>query len=116
MSCLRALDGNPIAPALSPGRVKHGMAQQPICFGLIAASTCFKPIDDVGIQAYGDGFLNRPIELANFGARPVENWPNIGKINVFASFGCHGFDVSFLLLCELPHKPSFHGIQRRAPK
>src|SRR6266568_7112246 len=41
--------------------MEHGVAQEPICFGLITASIGFEPIDDVGIQAHGDWLFYRPI-------------------------------------------------------
>jgi len=102
-----------IAPTLLSGVVKHGASQEPIRFGLITAAVGFEPCDDVGIQTHGDGLLRWPIELTNFGSAPIENRRSVRKINVLV-FSCgDGSDVSFLFLCELPHRLSFHGTQRR---
>src|SRR5579864_790647 len=57
--------------------MKHGMAQKPIRFGLIAAAMGFEPLDDVGIQAHGDGLLHRPVKLADFGSAPIQDRRNI---------------------------------------
>jgi hypothetical protein len=86
--------------------VKHGMAQQPICFCLIPAAICVKPFDDVGIEAHRDRFLLRPIKLADLGAAPIEYWTRIRKINVVVTFYSHSSDISFLLFRQLPHMHS----------
>ena len=96
--------------------MKHGVPQQPIRFGLITTAISFQPGDDVGIQTYSYGLLLWTIELAYFGLAPVENGWRIGKINVLVSFCGDGLDVSFLLLCELPHRLSFRVTQQRVPK
>jgi len=96
--------------------VKHGVSQQPICFGLIATTVRFEPGNDVRIQTHSYRFLLWPIELADFGSAPIENWGRVGKINVRVSFCGDGADVSPLLLCEFPHKLSFHATQQPEPK
>jgi hypothetical protein len=105
-----------LVPAVALCEMEHGVAQEPVCFGLITASIGFEPIDDVGIQAHGDWLFGRPIEFADFGAAPVENRGSIGEINVAVSFCGDGSDVALLLFCELPHRPSFRGIRRRGPR
>ena len=96
--------------------MEHGVAQEPVCFGLITASIGFEPVDDVGIQSHSDRLFYRPIEFADFGAAPIENRGSIGEINVSVSFCGDGLDVALLLLCELPHTLSFRGIPRRGPR
>src|SRR5215469_4486325 len=92
--------------------MSHGVAQKRICLCLITRTVCFEPGDDVGIQAHSYGLLLWPIELADFGTAPVKNRGSVGKINVFVSFGGDCSDISLLLLCELPHRLSFHATQR----
>src|SRR5437016_841265 len=96
--------------------MKHGIPQQPIRFRLITTTISFEPGNDVGIQTHSYRFLLWPIELADFGCAPIENWGHVGKINVLVSFCGDGPDVSLLFLCELPHRPSFHGTQQHATK
>jgi len=96
--------------------MSHGVAQKRICFGLITRTVCFEPRDDVGIQTHSYGLLLWPIEHADFGSAPVKNCGSVGKINVFVFFCGDRADVSLLLLCELPHRPSFHATQQREPK
>jgi len=105
-----------LVKAVALREMEHGVAQEPVCFGLITASIGFEPVDDVGIQAHGDGLFYRPIELADFGAAPVENPRRIGEVNISVSFCGDGLDVALLLLCELPHRLSFRGIPRRGPR
>ena len=93
--------------------MEHGVAQEPVCFGLITAAIGFEPVDDVGIQAHGDWLFDRPVELADFCAAPIENRGSIGEINVAVSFCGDGSDVALLLLCELLHRLPFRGIPRR---
>ena len=93
--------------------MEHGMAEEPIRFGLIAAAIGFEPGDDIGIEAHGDGLLRRTVELAYLGAAPIENGGSVREINIAVSFFGDGLDVSPLLLCELPHRLSFREIQRR---
>jgi hypothetical protein len=68
------------------GEMEHGVAEEPIRFGLITAAIGFEPSDDVRIQAHGDGLFDGTIELADFGATPIENRGSIGKINVLVFF------------------------------
>jgi len=96
--------------------MKHGIPQQPIRFGLITTTISFEPVNDVGIQTHSYGFLLWPIELADFRSGPIENRGHVGKINVLVSFCGDGADVSLLLLCELPHRLSFHATQQHEPK
>lgn len=105
-----------LAKTLFSRVVKHGVSQQPIRFGLVTAAIGFEPCDYVGIQTHRDGLLRWPIELADFGAVPVENRPGIREINVLVSFCGDGLDVPLLFLCELPHRLSFHGTQPREPR
>lgn len=96
--------------------MEHGVAQEPICFGLIPAAIGFEPGYHVRIQAHGDGLLRRPVKLADFGPAPVENRGSIREINVPVSFCGDGADVALLFLCEFPHRLSFRGIRRRGPR
>jgi len=96
--------------------MKHSVPQQPIRFGLIAATVLFEPSNDVGIQTHSYGFLRWAIEPADFGSTPIENRGNVREINVRVSFCGDGADVSFLLLCELPHRLSFHATRQHEPK
>ena len=96
--------------------MKHGVPQQPIRSGLITTTISFEPVNDVGIQTHSYGFLLWPIELADFRSAPIEKGGHVGKINVFVSFCGDGADVSLLLLCELPHRLSFHATQQLGPK
>src|SRR5262249_48600635 len=96
--------------------MSHSVAQKRICFGLITRTVCFEPRNDVNIQAHSHGLLLWPIELADFGPTPVKNCRSVGKINVFVPFCGDCADVSLLILCELPHRPSFHATQQREPK
>lgn len=105
-----------LAKTLFSRVVKHGVSQQPIRFGLVTAAIGFEPCDYVGIQTNRDGLFRWPIELADFGAIPVENRPGIREINVLVSFCGDGLDVPLLFLCELPHRLSFHGTQPREPR
>jgi len=94
----------------------HGASQQPIRFGLIPAAISLKPGNYVGVQAHRYRLLLGPVELADFRSFPIRNRWRVGKINVLVSFCGDGFDISFLSLCELPHKPSFRGTPLREPK
>jgi len=53
--------------------IEHGMAEESISFDFPASAIGFEPGDDVGIEAHGDGFFRRAIELADFGCAPIEN-------------------------------------------
>src|SRR5713226_6893873 len=59
------------------GEMKHGVAQKPIRFGLIAAAIGLEPLDDVRIQAHGDRLLHRPVKLSDFGSAPIQDRRNI---------------------------------------
>ena len=113
---------NPSAASLAAGKIpffpemSHSMSQKPIGFGLIAAAVGFEPCDDVGIQPHRHGLLRWPKELADFGVAPVKNRRRVRKINVLVSFCGDSSDVSFLLLCELPHRLSFPAIRQREPR
>jgi hypothetical protein len=96
--------------------LEHSVSQQPIRFGLVTAAIGLEPRENVRIQAHRDGLLRRPIELADFGTVPFENQRGVREINVFVSFCGDGLDVSFLFLCELPHKLSFHRTRPREPR
>jgi hypothetical protein len=61
--------------------VKHGVAEQPICFGLVTATIGFEPCDDIGIQAHGDGLLHWPMEFPDFGGTLINHGGRIGKIS-----------------------------------
>jgi hypothetical protein len=113
---------NPSAASLAAGKIpffsemSHSMSQKPIGFGLISATVGFEPCDDVGIQAHRHGLLRWPIELADFGAAPINDRRRIRKINVLVSFCDDDSEVSLLLLCELPHRLSFRGTRQREPR
>jgi hypothetical protein len=96
--------------------MSHGVSQQQICFGLIAAAIGFEPGDDVGIETHRNGLLRWAIELAEFRPAPIDNRGSVREINVFVSFCGDRSDVSLLLLCELPHRLSSRGTRRRGPK
>jgi len=96
--------------------MKHGVAQEPIRFGLITAAIGFEPGDDVRIEAHGDGLLWRPVKLAYLSAAPIQNRRSIGEINVAVFFCGDRADVALLILCELPHRLSFRGTRRRGPR
>lgn len=96
--------------------LKHGAPQQPIRFGLIAVTISFEPGNDVAIQPHSYRFFLWPIELADFGLAPIENRGHVGKINVLVSFCGDSANVSLLLLCELPHRLSFHATQQHERK
>jgi hypothetical protein len=96
--------------------MEHGVAEEPIRFGLITAAIGFEPGDDVGIETHGDGLLHRPVELADFGSAPIENGGSIREINVAVFFCGDGSNVSVLLFGELPHRLSFRGTRRRGPR
>jgi len=115
-SLAAARDAFELAEALPLGKVEHGVPQEPICLGLITAAVGLEPSDDVGIQTHGDRLFDRPVELADFGAAPIENRGSIRKINVSVFFCGDGLDVSLLLLCQLPHRLSFRETGRRGPR
>src|SRR5260370_38157841 len=54
------------------------------------------------VQANGDGFLRRPVELADFGLGPVQNLRHIGQIDVLVFFCRDDGNLFFLLSTELP--------------
>ncbi len=96
--------------------MKHGASQEPIRLSLVTASIGFEPCQDIRIQAHRYWFFERPIELANFSAAPIQDLRGIREVNVCVSFCGDGSHLSFLLLCELLHKLSFRVILRRGPK
>ena len=96
--------------------MKHGVAKQPIRFGLVTAAIGLQPGDDIGIQTHRDRPLCWPMEFADFGGAPINHGGRIGKINVRVAFCGDGADVEFLLLGELPHRLSFRGTRRREPR
>ena len=89
-------DGSPPTGARAFRKVKHGVPQQPICFGLITTTIGLKPGDDVGIQADGDCLLLWPVELPDLRPAPIENRGRVAEINVLVSFCGDGLDVSLL--------------------
>ena len=93
--------------------MSHSLPQKPVRFGLVTAAICFEPCNDVGIKTHRNGFLRWSIELANLGSAPIDNRRSVREINVLVSFCGDSSDVSFLLLCELPHRLSFRAIRRR---
>src|SRR5580658_9481727 len=100
----------------SSTEMSHGLPQKPVRFGLVTAAICFEPCDDVRVKTYRNGFLRWSIELANFGFAPIDNRRSVREINVLVSFCGDSSDVSFLLLCELPHRLSFRAIRQREPR
>lgn len=91
LTSLSRTPGNAFALVEAAGLVKWSMAwrRSPFRLGLITAAIGFEPSDDVRIQAHGDGLFDGTIELADFGATPIENQGSIGKINVLVFF-CGG--------------------------
>jgi hypothetical protein len=59
------------------------MTQEMIRLGLIARAIFFEPVDNIGVEAHGDGFFGGPIKLTNLGSAPINDARNIGEINVF---------------------------------
>jgi len=96
--------------------MSHSLPQKPVRFGLVTAAICFEPCDDVGIKTHRNGLLRWSIELANLGSAPIDNRRSVREINVLVSFCGDSSDVSFLVLCELPHRLSFRAIRQREPR
>jgi len=92
------------------------VAQEQVCFGLIAGAIGTKPFNDIDVQADGYRPLFRAVEFADLRAAPIDDRVDIGKINVRVFFRRDGGGVSFLVLCELPHKRSFRAIPRHELK
>jgi hypothetical protein len=105
-----APDAFSIALTIIFREVKHGVTQKPIRLGLITRAIGFEPCNDIGVQAYGDGPFSWAMELPDLGPAPIENRGSVRKINVLVSFYGAGLYVSFLFLCELPHRLSFRVI------
>jgi hypothetical protein len=104
----------------APGRLfsemKHSATQQPIGLGLVTAAIRLEPCENVGIQAHRYRLFERTVELANFGAPPIQDLGGIRKVNIFVSLCGDGPDLFFLFLCELLDKPAFRVIPPRGPK
>jgi hypothetical protein len=87
--------------------MEHGVPQEQVRFGLIAGAIGAKPFNDIDIQTHGYRPLFRAVEFSDFRAAPIHDRADVREINVRVFFcrDCGG--VSFLVLCELPHKRSF---------
>lgn len=70
------------AAALAAGLVFHGGAEEAVDTRLVAFAAGPEPVEDVGIEAHGDGFLDRAVELADKRARPVARFGDVGKIDL----------------------------------
>jgi hypothetical protein len=63
-----------LARAVELREMEHGMAEEPIRFGLDSLGIGFEPGDDVGIDAYGGGLFRRAIELIDSAALQSRTW------------------------------------------
>lgn len=106
----------PVAAEFLLREMEHGVPQEQIRFSLIAGAIGPKPCNDIDVQADGYRPLFRAVEFADFCPAPVNDGPDIGKINVRVFFRRDGGGVAFLVLCELLHRPSFRAIPRHERK
>lgn len=93
--------------------MKHSVPEEGVRLGLVTGSLGFQPVDDVGVQAHGDGLLPGPVEFSDFGSAPIDDRRNIGKINIFVFHCGDGADVALLLRGELFRTHAFHATRRR---
>ena len=105
-------------PAFRPNKPVcfHGVAQQQIGLGLVAAPIAFQPLNHIVVQPHRHRTLDGPVEAADFSACPIDNLGRIAEINRSVRLGGDGGDLPSLRGCELLHRTSFPGRMRHAPR
>jgi len=93
-----------------PGPSRDIIAQRLVDARLIAAALGLRlePVHHVGVEAQGELLLDRAIELAALGVRPVELFGNVGKIDILVP---HGGEFSKLFALRVGQRRRIGGIE-----